>query len=273
MKENSKWFLMFLVTVLSVIIPVVIFGISRENKSLVYEVLGGTIISKADIASNDDLKILYKDENLENLDYQLIKITNDGKAPIKRQDFDKDMTIHYDKATKILSARVIKTKPSNLEVKIKKVDNDVNIEPLLLNKDDVISLQILSTGVKNDPSINARIVGLDQIKDNSPNSTNINMILGIYLLISTITAFVYGATAMLITTRKKVVIPKALMLLVAMSAAIASVSYNNRFSLYKNVDYFSWPLILLGVAMTLGIIYSRLVLIRRAESNYRIDQN
>lgn len=273
MSDNGKWLLMFLVTMLSVIIPVIIFGISRENKCLNYEVISGNIISKSDIINTENVKVLFKEEKLKNLDFQLIKITNDGKVPIKKQDFDRELTINYPKGTRVLLANVWRTKPLNLEVKINAIENEVKVEPLLLNKDEQFTVQVLTTDVQSEPAINARITGLDYIKNNTPKTSNTNLRLSKFLVIASVAGFVYGATAFLMICGRKIIIPKFLMILIVISSCMGSVFANNKYSLYKNLDYFSWPLILLFASVALGFIYSIVVLLPRSQSNNRINQN
>jgi len=257
------------VTLLSVVIPVVIFGISKEKKCLVYDVIGGSIISKSDFIKTEDVKVLFGEEKLSNLDFQLITIKNDGKVPIKRQDFDKELTINYPKETRVLSAKVWKTIPNNLEAKVISDKNEIKLEPLLLNKDEKVIVQVLSTDKQNDPTVNARIVGLEYIKNNTPSAGDLGLRLNIYLIISLLAGFVYGATAFLVITKRKVIIPKFMIILIVISAALGSVTINNKYVLYKNLDRFSWPVFLLFVAVALGFIYSRLVLIPRTLSNNR----
>ena len=44
MTDSWKWIVMFILTLLGVIVPIVIYGISKENKCLAYEVISGEIL-------------------------------------------------------------------------------------------------------------------------------------------------------------------------------------------------------------------------------------
>lgn len=264
MNENVKWLLMLVVTVLGVVVPVIIFGITRETKGLVYEITGGGILLKGDILKTEEVKVVFGEDPLENLDFHLVKIANDGKVPIKRQDFDSPLTISYPKETRVLSAKLWKTTPQNLDVKLSTTNNIVTVEPLLLNKDENMVLQILSTGKQMNPVINARIIGLDYIKDNMPDRSEIEKRFNIYLVMSFFTAFLYGAIPFLLWHKGKVYLPKFLLILVLISALMASVNLNTKYLILHKLDRTSWPSNIMLISVALGALYSRFILTPRA---------
>lgn len=165
------------------IIAIIIAGVmlflylrDRKISSLSYNLSANTLTVSGDMSGK--IKIYYEEspENkklIENGSLVIIKLVNDGNLPIKKNDFEgTPLRISVPEDVTILSAEIIDKNPKSLNPKITKFPNYILIDPLLLNKNDSITLKFLAAGYKHsdpkDISIDARIANIDRIKTAEP---------------------------------------------------------------------------------------------------------
>ena len=91
------------------------------------------------IQKQDDLKklkILYGNEELDNLTRLRFVLSNTGTTPIVAADLIKPPTITFEGATKILDTKIEGVYPRDLDATVKRVNNDscVQLEFPLLNQ-------------------------------------------------------------------------------------------------------------------------------------------
>jgi hypothetical protein len=118
-----------------------------------------------DEAIKSDLKITYKDKIVEQVHLIIVTIQNSGKAPLKKIDFDRQISLVFNKDASILSAEISSTKPDSLEVQTSIEGQQVLLEPCLMNAGDLITLKIIVTKYDGTFSIKGRLVGVKEIKE------------------------------------------------------------------------------------------------------------
>jgi hypothetical protein len=92
------------------------------------------------------------------------RIRNSGSVPIKKDDFERPISINVPDDTKIYLARLKKKLPENLTLKYEINNNKLLIEPLLLNSDEEFEMELFSSSNAY-PTIDVRIVGISKIKE------------------------------------------------------------------------------------------------------------
>jgi hypothetical protein len=119
---------------------------------------------KVDRAIKDDMQILYKGRPVEQGYLILIKIINSGSSPIRKDDFERPISIKFNKEASILSAEIANTDPEELEASASYNVRNMTLEPCLMNKGDSITLRFIVNKLRGDISIDGRIVGVKRIK-------------------------------------------------------------------------------------------------------------
>jgi len=162
-QENPKLKLSTVLKVLAVLVPIIIYLLSLNEKSLEY-----VIVSRSELIGEElsikDLELKIKGESVNKLMLYTFRIRNSGSVPIKKDDFERPISINVPDDTKIYLARLKKKLPENLTLKYEINNNKLLIEPLLLNSDEEFEMELFSSSNAY-PTIDVRIVGISKIKE------------------------------------------------------------------------------------------------------------
>ncbi len=185
-QENHKWRLSTVLKFLAVLVPIILYLLSLTGKSLEY-----VIVSRSELIAEEfpikDLELKIKGESVNKVILHTFRIRNSGSQPIKKDDFERPISINVPDDTKIYLARLNKKLPENLTPKYKLNNNKLLIEPLLLNSDDEFEMELFSSSNAY-PTIDTRIVGISKIQkkfEHIEGSTvrSIMLVLGFLLMI------------------------------------------------------------------------------------------
>jgi hypothetical protein len=153
----------FLGVVIGALISVVLFRLQQSRKALSYEIVSSTSLLSINDEVKSDVAILYKGKPVRNVHLIIVKIVNSGKLPILDADFVNPLEFDFGKKTELLSAEIMDTVPSNLQVSISLVSEVIKISPLLLNPGDSIKLKVLMSGYDDTLNVSTRVVGVKEI--------------------------------------------------------------------------------------------------------------
>jgi hypothetical protein len=187
-REKPQWLsLPIVLSILAVLVPIILYIVSLTEKSLQYE-----IISRSELIGEEspikDLELKIKGESVKRVIFYTLSISNSGTEPIKKDDFERPISINVADDTKIYLARVKKKLPENLVLKYELNNNKVLIEPLLLNVHDEFQMELFSSSNVS-PSIDTRIVGVSKIKikekltDSKETTRNFGIVLSLILVV------------------------------------------------------------------------------------------
>lgn len=137
----------------------------HTSKKLNYRFISFDKPINKDSALKNELKIVYQGKELDNLYSVLMEFQNAGSTAIASQDFETALTINFDSLSKIVNVNIARTIPEKIPVLLNHNDSTIIIKPLLLNVNDKFLLQIFLTGDLELPSINGRIIGVNQISE------------------------------------------------------------------------------------------------------------
>jgi hypothetical protein len=134
---------------------------SKNKKDLRYLPSESTslIVDRSDIGQ---LTVLYNDVKVKDPQITTIECSNNERFPITPDDFIEPITISGD--SKVLSAVVAKVNPEGLKPSVNFTQNQVIIQPLLLNGSDSFSINLLTDGKYGNLKMSARIAGVKEIK-------------------------------------------------------------------------------------------------------------
>jgi hypothetical protein len=149
----------------AIIISIVLFMKSRSRKSLSYLVVSITPLLSVKAEIKRDLQILYKGKPIEQVHLIIIKVINSGNVPVIAKDFERPFSLIFGEEAQVLTAEVVKTVPDVLRPSIKFEARKVVLDPILLNGGDSITLKLLVSRLSCGFSVDARIVGVREIKE------------------------------------------------------------------------------------------------------------
>jgi hypothetical protein len=116
----------------------------------------------------------YKSNN-DSFTFVTLTIKNIGNQPILKSDFSSELTFNAD-SLEIVDLKIIKVVPNNLHIQFNKYyKNQIFLNSTLLNKDDEVTFDLIIKGKIKNLFVDARIAGIDNIKQNISDNLN-NMI-------------------------------------------------------------------------------------------------
>lgn len=195
-KDPNFWTIISIIA--GFVIMIVTLYVQRRHKSLVYTLLTETQLLSVDDEIKGKLQITLDGIAVQDVHLVLLRFWNNGNTPITKSDFDEEpLKISLPNGTKILSVKVVEKKPGTLQPKlILTSPNEFMIKPLLLNKQDHFTIKFLAAEYANNLSVQARIVGVKDVKRISSIIATLKwqyplIVLGIALLFTITSLWLY----------------------------------------------------------------------------------
>jgi len=141
----------------------------HKRKALYYEFVSCTsLVSVKDIVQ-DDIQILYKGEEVKNVDLLEVRIINSGNASIEEIDFHRSLALVVNDEAKILTATIKNRAPSDLDISVEITDESkkATLSKTLLNPGDEIIINLLVTKYSK-INLEGRISGVNNFKGLAP---------------------------------------------------------------------------------------------------------
>ena len=177
----------------------------RNKKELSIDKISWNPILSISEEDKGDIVITYKNEIMNDLNLIVGKLTNTGNLPITTNDFETPIEFDFGPNAKIISNEIIETYPPKMDVETFIKTNKFYISPLLLNKDDSITIKFLITDPSPHISINSRIIGVQKVKEQGVNRKGKMrlMVLGTFLITLGLTLFTILAPPSPVTKDQK----------------------------------------------------------------------
>ncbi|ADW68598.1 hypothetical protein [Granulicella tundricola] len=135
-----------LLAIIAILVSIGLFWLNKKKKTLSYEILRNDRLFKLNLNLENRIQITVDGSPAEDIRLVIVDIQNTGNEPIKRDEFDMPLRFNFGNGAEIVAARVLSTKPADLGALIETGKTDVTLQPLLLNKGDGLSVEILVTG-------------------------------------------------------------------------------------------------------------------------------
>ena len=179
--QSVSWeFWAMVIGAVGIIVSIVIYFLQRNVKRFAYRILTETSLVSVGRKVRGKIKVFYDDKEIETLYLVVLEIFNNGNLEIRTADFEgQPITIDFPNSN-LVSVEVSKTSPKSLKPVISYEPTQVTIKPLLLNKKDSFTLELIFSKYGHVAQFHARIVGVKEIeglsslKDVEVSSANSN---------------------------------------------------------------------------------------------------
>lgn len=135
----------------------------NRKKKLSYKVLYSGVLLNIDKQLQNDLKIVYKNQEVQLINLLKIEIINDGKVPIKKEEFEGYIDLELLNCDTVLDIEVTDSYPNNLKLTYDLVESLIVIHPLLINPGEYFKLKIIFDGKDSNFDLSARLEGISEI--------------------------------------------------------------------------------------------------------------
>jgi|GEM_PF-3591136 len=143
-------------------LTVFIFIRQTQKKSISYEVISSSPIISVLDEFRDNFEIKFKGKLVDSLTLLVIRFFNSGNVPIEERDYSRPLSIDFGDQVELLSVNVMEEIPRNLGVTLSHDTRCITVNPLLMNKGDSFTLQVLASKYSYS-SVSGRISGVQEI--------------------------------------------------------------------------------------------------------------
>ena len=130
---------------------------TRRKKQIDFDMKANEIMTVP--YNTDDIKILFRNKEVENIISTRIILWNSGNEIINHDDIVRQIGISLEDDTKMLSMDILKCKNCDLDTNQIRIDDNYNITFDFLEPKNQIEIQVLYTGNKNAINVRGKIKG------------------------------------------------------------------------------------------------------------------
>ncbi|MBJ7575254.1 hypothetical protein [Luteimonas sp. MC1828] len=113
---------------------------------------------------SDRVEMKLDGEHIENLKIYSFGIKNSGNVEIRKEDFEKPISLSIGDGAKIVEFSITKFNPRSLKPVASGDARTILVEPLLLNSGDYFVLDVLATGASSTLDIECRVAGVPNLE-------------------------------------------------------------------------------------------------------------
>jgi hypothetical protein len=169
-KSSFDWGMFGGIVAVGALLVSIVIGILQlkaaqpPTKDIKCAIVSSTSLVKVDTRLKNDLQVLYKGKAIQDATSVIIRISNSGKLPIARKDFDRPIAFIFAQTSEILSAEIVKTDPKGLGAKLKITDNNIELQPLLMNSGDSVDISAIVSSFDENMIIDGRIENVRRVR-------------------------------------------------------------------------------------------------------------
>ena len=133
----------------------------RTRKSLAYEVKITELVS-VHHAAKGRIRIFFGEEQIQRAHLVEARIESNGNVPVVKEDFQEPITFDLGPGATALTVDITDTTPEDMRVQALLQDNEVRLQPLLLNPGDRVILKIFARDL-GEVTCHYRIIGVSKM--------------------------------------------------------------------------------------------------------------
>ena len=164
--RDQIWnFIGVIIACVTLLITVILYFLQKHKKGLSYDILSKTSLLTNKEKLEGKIKILYDDNEVQNVKFLEIKILNTGNIGIPSSDYERPLRFIFEAEAKILTAEIIKSEPESLTTSLNITQNEIIVQPILMNSKDYLVIKaIVSNSTDEEIIVDGRIKDVKEIK-------------------------------------------------------------------------------------------------------------
>ncbi len=147
----------------AIAISVALYFAQRQRKDVTYELLSNTPLLTVREKGLGQLQLTYNGIPVDSPRLAVIRLTNNGNTSIATADYERPISFSFGEGATVLSSAITATSPDNLTIAVETVNNNVVLQPTLLNPSDSLTFKVLISGKDHDLRADGRIHGVHRI--------------------------------------------------------------------------------------------------------------
>jgi hypothetical protein len=155
----------------AILVSLYLYRRQRTRKSLSYEIKLVELVS-VHRAAEGRIKVLFDEEEIGQVHLVEARFENNGNVPVTAEDFEQAISLDLGDGATALTADVTDVTPEDLHVEARPRGNRVEIQPLLLNPGDCMTLKAFARDLRGEVECRYRIVGVARMDDAAAQRQN-----------------------------------------------------------------------------------------------------
>jgi len=189
--------------IISILISLIIDAV-KQRKRITYEIISNTLALNEEVKSqvqkafNCQMQVTFNNKNEDNVQLVSVQIKNTGKQTVIKSDYDSLIRFDFGGVpnnAEVLAAEVLAAEPPALGrgIKIHGIGSqEIWMDPLTLNEEDSVTLQILVAGFNNMIKNNTLLRGVKQIlKARVPGKVHIRNTLSTFIFLALVATVLF----------------------------------------------------------------------------------
>jgi len=155
-----KFWVVLAATLAGVLVPVWLWRVDLEARSVHFRKLSQTSLQPPDAAKTLDLRVTLGGSELQSPYLTVFELVNDGARPVPASDFESALEITPKNKAEIVRTSITAVRPADLAPSLSLEGGTLKIKPMLLNPGDSVTIAILTIKEEPDFVSRARIAGV-----------------------------------------------------------------------------------------------------------------
>lgn len=156
--------IMAAIAIANTLVLAIVFQWWRHRKILSYEITSFVPLFAIDRDIKHHVEVLLDGKPAENVHITILKFANTGRVPVEEPDFVTPIRISFGSEATILVGDIAGTTPEDLPASLTLESQGVILNPLMMNRGDSITVQILVSKPESAVVVTGRVRGIPRLK-------------------------------------------------------------------------------------------------------------
>ena len=219
-----KFYITLIATLAGILVPL-IWEMNLQAKSLQFRIASQTPLMPDIPNEVAGLNLSIDGIRLERPYLTVLELTNDGNRPIPVAEYGDSIQLSMSNEARIVRVQVTGTDPKGIQPKLTNDSAIINLSPLLLNPEDVITFAVITRGGTPTFNVNARVAGISEvlIDDRAIRHNKTKTV--IRSLLVTMLLFVYFSCALAIWVREYIQLQTVTLVIATLASLLGSIFF------------------------------------------------
>jgi len=165
-------------TLCAIMVSITLWILTQRKKEISFDIFREENLIRVRGTARKRLSVTFDGQSVEDLSLAVVRIFNSGHLPVQANEFQVPINLKVGAPANILSASVLDTTPGDLDERFSKNEiaqpiiviepQKVTLNPVLLNSQDSITIQLLIKDYSGNLSVGGHVLGVRSLRQWHP---------------------------------------------------------------------------------------------------------
>jgi hypothetical protein len=152
-----------IISIAGVLATFVVYWLQRPTRRLIYTIGAPSPLLNVPDPGAHRIEVLVNGEPVPEPQLVLVKVKNAGRTDLDPTDFVEPFQVNFGSGATLHSVVVLRTEPPELNARFVRQSSQFALQPLLLNRGDLIEVLCLVSNASPEPTVSARVKGIKRV--------------------------------------------------------------------------------------------------------------